>query len=141
MGTKNIKLTLDFRSGFPIYVQIIEQIRSMVASGELQQGDQLPTVRQLATDLRINWNTVARAYKLLDEAGLISTQQGRGTYIWEAPSEEVTAQLRQQALNGLTIHYLKEAARLGCSHHDVAVALKHHLSRWANGDLPDDETE
>ena len=115
MGAKDIHLTLDFRSGLPIYVQIMEQIRKMVASGELQTGDQLPTVRQLATDLRINWNTVARAYKLLDEAGLISTQQGRGTYIWEAPTEETTAQLRQQALDGLTRRFLAEAARLGCA--------------------------
>lgn len=111
----------------------------MVASGELQQGDQLPTVRQLATDLRINWNTVARAYKLLDEAGLISTQQGRGTYIWEAPSEEVTSQLRQQALDGLTRQYLAEAIRLGCSPQDVAAVLEQHIRLWIAGKLPDDE--
>ncbi len=87
-------ISLDFRSGQPIYVQIIEQIRQMVAAGELKPGDQLPTVRQLATDLRVNFNTVARAYRLLDEAGLISTQQGRGTYIWEIPSKEATELIR-----------------------------------------------
>jgi GntR family transcriptional regulator len=64
-------IQIDFRSGQPIYLQIVEQIRQMVARGELQPGDQLPTVRQLATDLRVNFNTVARAYRLLDEAGLI----------------------------------------------------------------------
>jgi GntR family transcriptional regulator len=139
LGTKNIHLTLDFRSGLPIYVQITDQIRELVAKGELQQGDQLPTVRQLATDLRINWNTVARAYKLLDEAGLISTQQGRGTYIWEAPSEETTSQLRQQALDGLTRRYLVEAARLGCTPQEVAAVLTQHIGLWESGDLPDDE--
>lgn len=138
MGTKDIHLSLDFRSGLPIYVQIMEQIRTLVASGELQQGDQLPTVRQLATDLRINWNTVARAYKLLDEAGLISTQQGRGTYIWEAPSEETTSQLRQHALDGLTRRYLAEAARLGCSPQEAAYVLEQYMSLWEAGDLPDD---
>lgn len=141
MGAKDIHLTLDFRSGLPIYVQIMEQISKMVASGELQMGDQLPTVRQLATDLRINWNTVARAYKLLDEAGLISTQQGRGTYIWEAPTEEITAQLRQQALDGLTRRYLVEAARLGCSPQDVAEALEQRMNLWKAGNLPDDENQ
>lgn len=139
MGAKAIKIELDFRSGLPIYVQIMEQIRNLVAKGELQVGDQLPTVRQLATELRINWNTVARAYKLLDEAGLISTQQGRGTYIWEAPSEQVTAQLRQQALEGLTRRYLAEAARLGCSPEQVNAALEQSLTTWKAGDLPADE--
>lgn len=140
MGAKEIHITLDFRSGLPIYIQIMEQIRKMVAGGELQAGDQLPTVRQLATDLRINWNTVARAYKLLDEAGLISTQQGRGTYIWEAPTEEVTVQLRQQALDGLTRRFLAEAARLGCSPLDVTAIFEQYLKSWQAGDAPDDES-
>ncbi len=139
MGTKNIQIKLDFRSGTPIYLQIMEQIRQLVASGELQAGDQLPTVRQLATDLRINWNTVARAYKLLDEARLISTQQGRGTYIWEAPTEATTQALRQQALEGLTRRYLAEAARLGCLPNAVSAALAQYMSPWKAGDLPDDE--
>jgi len=139
LGAKDIQITLDFRSGLPIYVQIVEQIRKMVASSELQVGDQLPTVRQLATDLRINWNTVARAYKLLDEAGLISTQQGRGTYIWEAPTEEITVQLRQQALDGLTRRFLAEAVRLGCSPQDVAAVFEQYMSLWRAGDTPDDE--
>src|SRR5512139_3159635 len=94
-------IQLDFRSGQPIYLQIVEQIRQMVVSGELQPGDQLPTVRQLATDLRVNFNTVARAYRILDEAGLISTQHGRGTYVWESPSAESLQQLRWQGLEGL----------------------------------------
>src|SRR5512139_4059898 len=107
-------IQLDFRSGQPIYLQIVEQIRQMVARGELQPGDQLPTVRQLATDLRVNFNTVARAYRLLDEAGLISTQQGRGTYIWEQPSPEVEMTLRQQTLEVVVQRCLGQAARLGC---------------------------
>jgi GntR family transcriptional regulator len=139
LGTKELHIKLDFRSGLPIYVQIMDQIRKLVAGGELQQGDQLPTVRQLATDLRINWNTVARAYKLLDEAGLISTQQGRGTYIWEAPSEETTQALRQQALDGLTRRYLAEAARLGCTPQDVTTALERRMNLWKAGDTPDEE--
>jgi GntR family transcriptional regulator len=139
LGTKEIHLLLDFSSGLPIYIQIMEQIRAMVASGELQVGDQLPTVRQLATELRINWNTVARAYKLLDEAGLISTQQGRGTYIWEAPSEQVTLQLRQQALEGLTRRYLAESARLGSKPEEVIKVFERHVSLWTAGDTPDEE--
>ena len=76
-----MQIKLDFRSGIPIYVQIIDQIKHLVATGVLRPDDQLPTVRQLASDLRVNFNTIARAYRMLDEDGVISTQQGRGTYI------------------------------------------------------------
>jgi GntR family transcriptional regulator len=93
-------------------------------------------VRQLATDLRINFNTVARAYRLLDEAGLISTQHGRGTYIWEAPSEETTRQLRLQALEELTARYLSETARLGFSYAEVATTVEQRIAEWKNGDPP-----
>ena len=119
MAQRNLDLKLDFRSGLPIYAQIVEQIRHMLAGGELKSGDQLPTVRQLATDLRVNFNTIARAYRLLDEAGLISTQQGRGTYIWETPTPETTQKLRRQELEELTRHYLSEAAALGFSIEEV----------------------
>jgi GntR family transcriptional regulator len=129
-------IQLDFRSGQPIYLQLVEQIRRLIASGELKSGDQLPTVRQLATDLRINFNTVARAYRLLDEAGLISTQHGRGTYIWEAPSEETTRQLRLQALEELTARYLSETARLGFSYAEVATTVEQRIAEWKNGDPP-----
>ena len=119
MAQRNLDLKIDFRSGLPIYAQIVEQIRHMLAGGKLKQGDQLPTVRQLATDLRVNFNTIARAYRLLDEAGLISTQQGRGTYIWETPTPETTQKLRRQELEELTHHYLSEAAALGFSIEEV----------------------
>ena len=137
MGVKDIKVEIDFRSGIPIYIQIMDQIRMLIISGDLQQGDQLPTVRQLATFLGINLNTVSRSYKLLDEAGLISTQQGRGTYIWEAPAETMTEQLRQLALQGLTRQYLAKANHLGCSPEDVERAFVPQLALWKSGNLQD----
>ncbi len=136
MGVHQIKLSLDFRSGTPIYLQIMDQIRQMVANGELSQGDQLPTVRQLATELRVNFNTVARAYRLLDQAGLISTQHGRGTYIWEAPSAETIDQLRQQSLEGLTRRYLNEAARLGTTPEDVTMIIIDYIKEWRDSGHP-----
>ena len=89
-------IPIDFRAGSPIYIQIVEQIRQQVASGELKPDDQLPTVRQLASELRVNFNTIARAYRILDEAGLISTQQGRGTYILEGATPEVSRSIKVQ---------------------------------------------
>lgn len=79
----SLNINLDFGSNDPIYAQIVDQVRHQLTTGELVPGDQLPTVRQLASELRINFNTIARAYRLLDEAGLISTQRGRGTYLLE----------------------------------------------------------
>ena len=119
-------LELDFRSGNPIYLQIIDQIKSLILSGELQPDDQLPTVRQLASELRVNFNTVARAYRLLDEAGLISTQHGRGTYILPAPEESAEV-LRSRALQGLAHQFLAQAGRLGFSNEEIFSAL-HELA-------------
>ena len=125
-------IQLDFRSGVPIYTQVVEQIKQQVVGGELKPGDQLPTVRALALELRVNFNTVARAYRLLDEAGIISTQQGRGTYILDVPSPERTDKLRQQALEALTRDYLSEAHRLGCGPDEISKTLKEQLEHENN---------
>ncbi len=109
------KITLDFHTGEPLYLQIARQIQQLVLSGHLVPGDQLPTVRELATELRINFNTVSRAYRLLHEDRLISTQRGRGTYIWDHPTTESLQQLRQISLEELTRNYLTKLAQLGCS--------------------------
>ena len=110
-----MKIILDMRSDIPIYIQIVEQVRQQVVDGGLKPGDQLPTVRALASDLRINFNTVSRAYRLLDEAGVISTQQGRGTYILEMPPPEVAERLRIESIEALARRYLNETRRLGFS--------------------------
>jgi GntR family transcriptional regulator len=135
-----MKFELDFRSGIPIYSQIVEQVKRLIASGKLRQGDQLPTVRALAQELRVNFNTIARAYRLLDEAGIISTQQGRGTYILEAPSAEASEQLKRQTLEGLSRRYLADAIRLGCSAEEALEIMKAQVSQWEEkGNLPDSE--
>lgn len=118
------KIKLDFRSNEPIYLQIARQVEQLVARGELKLGDQLPTVRELATDLRINFNTVSRAYRVLDETRLISTQRGRGTYIWEQPTEERMKQLKQKSLEELTRTYKREIKELGYSLDDAIDQLR-----------------
>src|ERR1700694_599825 len=74
---------LDPRSGVPVYRQIIDQVLGGIAAGNLNAGDQLPTVRQLAVDLAINPNTVVRAYRELEIREVLATQQGTGTFITE----------------------------------------------------------
>lgn len=118
-----MNLEIDFRSGIPIYLQVVERIKERLAGGKLKPGDQLPTVRALALELRVNFNTVARAYRILDESGIISTQQGRGTYIMEMPPAEVSENIRREALEALTQRYLEDAERLGISLEDLTLAF------------------
>jgi len=125
-----MQIAIDLTSKVPIYVQIIDQIKHMIASGVLLPDDQLPTVRQLATDLRVNFNTIARAYRMLDDEGLISTQHGRGTYILALPSEDNGEKLRHQDLEWLTRRYLNEAATLGYSTDEVDLILDVHINLW-----------
>jgi GntR family transcriptional regulator len=120
---KPLKFTLDFRSGIPSYVQIIEQIQGLLAAGELKPGDQLPTVRQLASELRVNFNTIARAYRMLDEAGLISTQRGRGTYILDVAEPEIENHLKKSALHAQIQHFFTMLNRQGYSIEEVEKGL------------------
>ena len=133
MPTKKLMLQIDFRSGLPIYTQIVNQVQAQVAGGILQPGDQLPTVRALAEELRVNFNTVARAYRILDEARIISTQQGRGTYITEIPPPKVTERLRRESLEALTRRYIGEAMRLEFSIDEIRGMVEAQLKGWKVG--------
>jgi GntR family transcriptional regulator len=134
-----MQIKLDLTSKIPIYVQIIDQIKHRIATGDLAPGDQLPTVRQLATDLRVNFNTIARAYRMLDEEGLISTQHGRGTYILPPPSEENGERLRRQDIKWLTLHYLNEAANLAYSAEEVQQIFEQYINQWVEEGHPPPE--
>jgi GntR family transcriptional regulator len=133
MTNKKLILQIDFRSGLPIYIQIVNQVQAQVAGGVLKPEDQLPTVRALAEELRVNFNTVARAYRILDEARIISTQQGRGTYITEIPPPKVTEKLLKEALEALTQRYISEARRLDFSKDEITEIIKDQLKIWEAG--------
>ncbi|MGV3587497.1 MAG: GntR family transcriptional regulator [Adhaeribacter sp.] len=94
-----IDFKLDPKSGAPFYRQIIDQIKFGIAAGKLKTGEQLPTVRSLAVDLKVNLNTVAKAYKELEIQNILATQQGTGTFISdikiEIPSEEKKNKLKE----------------------------------------------
>jgi GntR family transcriptional regulator len=135
-----MNLEIDFRSGIPIYLQVVERIKERIAVGRIKPGDQLPTVRSLALELRVNFNTIARSYRILDETGIISTQQGRGTYVMNIPPPEVSEKIRQEALLALTRRYLADAERLGASPEEVQQGIKDKLTGWQQtGHLPDPE--
>jgi len=127
MTNKRLTLQIDFRSGLPIYTQIVHQVQAQVAGRILEPGDQLPTVRALAEELRINFNTVARAYRILDEERIISTQQGRGTYITEIPPPKVSEKLRHESLEALTQRFISEAMRLEFSKTEIRQMVNEQL--------------
>ena len=130
MPETKLDFELDFHSGLPIYTQIANQIQGRVANGTLKPGDQLPTVRALALELRVNFNTVARAYRILDEERIISTQQGRGTYIMDKPPPKVTERLRRESLEGLVERFVSETMRLGFSQTEIRQIVSEQLKSW-----------
>ena len=131
-----MQIKLDFRSKIPIYIQIIDQIKHLIAVGELHPDDQLPTVRELAGGLDVNFTTVARAYRLLDEEGLISTQHGRGTYILPLPDGRTNGEFRREDLERITRHFLNEAARLGYGPKELAEIVKDNVYLWETEGSP-----
>ena len=136
-----MNLEIDFRSGIAIYLQVVERIKERLAAGQLKPGDQLPTVRALAQELRVNFNTIARSYRIMDESGIISTQQGRGTYILEIPTAQVAESIRLNALQELTRRYLADAERLGASPEELDDVMKKQVTHWMEDRLPVAETQ
>ena len=123
-------IRVEHDSKVPIYVQIEEQIRAIIAAGQLRPGDQLPTIRELAADLRVNYNTIARVYLDLDHDGVISTQRGRGTFVAGVPDDKEMARVRQEKLEAVVLSALDEARGLGYSASEIATTFEGGLRRW-----------
>lgn len=120
----SLNITLELGSSIPIYVQIVDQVREQLAAGRLKPGDQLPTVRQLASELRVNFNTIARAYRLLDDAGLISTQRGRGTYLVEHASQNIEEVYRNMSIEERLQRTVHSLLRQGYSKEEIDKVYK-----------------
>jgi GntR family transcriptional regulator len=118
---------LDLATGVPAYRQIIDQVLGAIAAGTLKGGDQLPTVRQLAVDLSINPNTVVRAYRELEIRGILTTQQGIGTFVTTTPVP-VDEAVRQRQLDQLIGDLLARAGAAGLSADDVVVRLQEFIN-------------
>jgi GntR family transcriptional regulator len=112
------RFVIDLHSGVPVYRQLIDQVRSGIASGSLTVGDQLPTVRQLAVDLAINPNTVMRAYRELELGGLLETQQGTGTFISTRKLQRNSAE-RERQLGQMAGEVAARAGAAGFSLEDL----------------------
>jgi GntR family transcriptional regulator len=104
-------LQVNFKSGKPAYLQIVDQVKAAAASGALQPGEALPSIRPLAEELRLNRNTVAKAYAELESLGVIETLPGKGCFLKENQSP-----LRKEVRRKLLIEEI-----------DQAIVMAHHL--------------
>jgi len=122
-----ISFQLDLKSGVPFYRQIIDQVKSALATGTVEAGDRLPTVRQLAVELSVNPNTVSRAYTELELTGLVETQMGSGTFVGqlEVRRDEVE---HHRLLDQLCQEFLSKASTHGFTLDEILRNLKQRNS-------------
>jgi len=108
----NFTFDIDTSSPLPIYAQLEQGIKGLIARGKLREGDQLPTVRQLAVELKINANTVAKVYAELESNGILATKRGVGTFITK-PDLKESARDRRKVLAALSEQYITDSLSLG----------------------------
>jgi GntR family transcriptional regulator len=118
-----IDFKLDPKSGVPFYRQVIDQIRYGIAAGHLKVGEQLPTVRSLAVDLKINLNTVTKAYKELGIQDILETQQGTGTFIGSA-AVGIDPKERKNKLKSIIQEFMSIALSYGFSVDEIVQEIK-----------------
>jgi GntR family transcriptional regulator len=114
--------------GVPIYQQVVNQIRYLAASGRLEAGEQLPPVRKLAEQVLVNPNTIARAYRELEQAGIIEARQGSGSFI-SAKVSPLSRRERTRILNERIDMLLAEAAQMNIDVETVVKLLRERSQR------------
>ena len=119
-----MRFKLSDNSGVPIYRQIQDQVRYGIASGLLRSGEQLPTVRALAVELAVNPNTVTKAYTELEREGIVTTEQGTGTFVNFPPTAQMPEAQRRGKLESLCMEFLAHAAAHGFSPREVVQTLR-----------------
>ena len=119
-------VTLDTRDPTPIYAQLERGLRAAIATGRLRPGDQLPTVRQLAVDLRVNANTVARVYAELERNGVLETRRGVGSFIAATPAQAHPPRERDRRLRAFVTRVLADADAGGFTLDEIVAALDTH---------------
>ncbi len=124
---RSLAIRLDFQTKVPAYLQIYRQVQRLAVAGRLNAGDQLPTVRQLAAQLGVNFNTTARAYRALHTAGIVTTQRGRGTFVLEDWPRGGSARSRTRLLEALASEYVNEARRHGFSEAEILRVARSRL--------------
>ena len=119
-------ISVDARDPTPIYAQLERGLRAAMATGRLRPGDQLPTVRQLAVELSINANTVARVYAELERTGILETRRGVGTFVIATPAKAHPPKQHERRLRSFITRLLADASAAGFTLDDLLEALQAH---------------
>src|SRR6185295_4819628 len=119
-------VTIDSRDSTPIHAQIERGVRAAIAAGRLHVGDQLPTVRQLAVELRVNANTVARVYAHLERDGVLETRRGVGSFISATPERARSPAEHQRRLKAFVTRVLADADAAGFTLDEVISEVDAH---------------
>ncbi len=122
-----MQVSINLRDRTPIYIQLERGLRAAIAAGRLRAGDQLPTVRQLAGDLRVNANTVARVYSELERAGVLETRRGVGSFVSATRAQARPRRERDRRLSAFVTRLLADAEAEGFTSDDVLTALRAHV--------------
>lgn len=125
-------IRISQQDGTPVYQQVISQIQLLIATGQLEPGDKLPTVRALAAELVINPNTVARSYRELETLGLVTSRQGSGVFVNKAESP-LSRKQRNARLNEGFDQLLSLASQLDFDLDTVPELLRQRVARFRKG--------
>lgn len=128
-----MEIEVQFQSSIPITEQIAHRVMELISQGIIQPGEQLPTTRSMAVKLGVNFNTVARAYRILDKAGIISTQPGRGTFILNPEDKGGGHSTRAEDIEELARNYIRQASHLGFEPEEIKNSVEKLI-----GDLAED---
>jgi GntR family transcriptional regulator len=118
-------LTIDVSDSRPIYQQVVDGVKALIAGGHLREGAALPSIRQLAGDLGVNFNTIAIAYRQLQEAGFVSVRHGAGSVVSSRPEREVPSETLRKGLRGA----LAEMMLAGLDDREIVAAVRQELER------------
>ena len=124
-----MQVSINLRDRTPIYIQLERGLRAAIAAGRLRAGDQLPTVRQLAVDLCVNANTVARVYSELERAGVLETRRGVGSFVSATRAQARSRRERDRRLSAFVTRLLADAEAEGFTSDDVLAALRAHIQK------------
>jgi GntR family transcriptional regulator len=125
-----IDFEIDSASPIPLYLQIVERVRRLIALGALRPGDRLPTVRELATRTRINRNTAARAIRYLERERVVRTRPGRGTFVSSDGLPEIAPERRERSLDEALDRLLVEAHGLGVPMEELGWRLSRRIDAF-----------
>lgn len=125
-ANQTVQITIDADSGIPLWLQLRNRLIYLIASGKFRVGDKLPTVRELAVDLGINYNTVSKVYQDIERDGYIVSKRGKGTFVAERASAELEAMKTE--VDFLADEFIRQCRELGVPRQDIAELVRGRLS-------------